>query len=284
MLQFQKSRSRIAAIGAMLSGIVFLPSLAWADGIPKPWQMWYQDAASPVMERIESLNAFITWIMLGIVLFVLALLVVVVVRFNARRNPVPSQTTHNVALEIAWTALPVLILVIIAIPSFRLLYYMDRNSEAEMTIKAIGHQWYWSYEYPDHGAFTFDAFMKDQGDLQTGEPRLLATDNEVVIPVGTAIRILITSEDVIHSWAVPALGVKTDANPGRLNETWIQADRPGIYYGQCSELCGINHGFMPIAVRAVAKEDFHAWIAEAQQRFAQNGPSTPARDPQLAQK
>jgi cytochrome c oxidase subunit 2 len=284
MLQVQMPRFRLASISAVLLGFVVFPSLAWADGMPKPWQMWYQDAASPVMEHIEYLNAFITWIMLGIVLFVLALLVAVVVRFNAKRNPVPSQTTHNVALEVAWTALPVLVLVIIAIPSFRLLYYMDRNADAEMTIKATGHQWYWSYEYPDHGAFAFDAFMKDQGDLKTGEPRLLATDNEVVIPVGTPVRILITSEDVIHSWAVPALGVKTDANPGRLNETWIQADRPGIYYGQCSELCGINHGFMPIAVRAVAKEDFHAWVTDAQERFAQQTPSGPAQDPQLAQK
>lgn len=272
------------SLGLLAGGLIPLPARA-AEGQPMAWQMWYQDAASPVMERIESLNAFITWIMVGIVLFVLALLIIVIWRFNARRNPVPSQTSHNVALEIAWTAIPVLILVVIAIPSFRLLYFMDRNADAEMTIKAIGHQWYWSYEYPDHGDFAFDAFMKYDDDLQEGEPRLLATDNEVVIPVGTAVRVIITSQDVIHSWAVPALGVKTDANPGRLNETWIQADRPGVYYGQCSELCGVNHGFMPIAVRAVPKEEFQAWIIDAQERFAQ-GPAeqVPGPSAQLAQK
>jgi cytochrome c oxidase subunit 2 len=286
MAQVRRPQVHIPRLGLLALGLTSLlswPAIA-ADGQPEPWQMWYQEAASPVMERIESLNAFITWIMGGIVVFVLALLVVVVWRFNAKRNPVPSQTSHNVALEIAWTAVPILILVVIAIPSFRLLYFMDRNSDAEMTIKAIGHQWYWSYEYPDHGDFTFDAFMKYDDDLQEGEPRLLATDNEVVIPVGTPVRVIITSQDVIHSWAVPALGVKTDANPGRLNETWIQADRPGIYYGQCSELCGVNHGFMPIMVRAVPKEEFHAWVTDAQERFAQ-GPTgqSPNRTTQLAQ-
>lgn len=237
-------------------------------GQPHPWQMWYQEAASPVMERIIGLNSFISWVMIGVVLLVLALLVVVVFRFNAKANPIPSTTSHNVPLEIAWTVIPILILLVIAVPSFRLLYYMDRAPQADMTIKAIGHQWYWSYEYPDHGAFTFDTFMKDSADLQAGEPRLLAVDNPVVIPVGATVRVLITSSDVIHSWAVPSLGVKTDANPGRLNETWIKANRPGVYYGQCSELCGVNHGFMPIAVKAVSPADFETWLGEAKSRFA----------------
>lgn len=239
-----------------------------AEGQPAPWQMWYQHAGSPVMERIVSLNSFITWIMVAVVLVVLALLVTVMLCFNARAHPVPSKTAHNVPLEIAWTIIPVIILTVIAVPSFRLLFFMDRAAQADLTIKATGHQWYWSYEYPDHGAFTFDAFMKDESSLEHGEPRLLAVDNPVVIPVGATVRVLTTSGDVIHSWAVPSLGVKMDANPGRLNETWIKAERPGMYYGQCSELCGVNHGFMPIAVKAVAAEEFTAWAKELQARNA----------------
>ncbi|MFC7451719.1 cytochrome c oxidase subunit II [Insolitispirillum peregrinum] len=242
------------------------------EGQPVPWQMWYQDPASPVMEQIVGLNSFISWIMAGVVLLVLVLLITVVVRFNARTNPVPSTTTHNVPLEIGWTVLPILILLVIAVPSFRLLYFMDKAPQADMTLKVTGHQWYWSYEYPDHGAFTFDAFMKDAGDLQGAEPRLLAVDNPVVVPVGVTVRVLTTSSDVIHSWAVPSLGVKMDANPGRSNETWIRAERPGTYYGQCSELCGVNHGFMPIAVKAVSAEEFTAWVTAAQARFAQGLP------------
>jgi cytochrome c oxidase subunit 2 len=238
---------------------------------PEPWQLGFQPAASPVMERLESLHDLLLWIITLISIFVLALLLYVCVRFRASANASPSRRTHHTLLEIAWTAVPVLILVVIAIPSFKLLYYMDRVTEPEMTIKAIGHQWYWSYEYPDDGDFTFDAYMVSDEDLQEGQPRLLATDNAVVLPVGTDIRVLITATDVLHSWAVPAFGVKTDGVPGRINETWLRIEEPGMYYGQCSELCGDYHGFMPIMVRAVSKDEFNAWTKQAQEEFARAG-------------
>lgn len=266
------------ATGAMVTA---LSAPAWANGEPTPWQMGFQDPASPVMERITDLNDYLTIIMVAVVLLVMGLLAFVIVRFNHRANPVPSKTTHNQALEIAWTAAPILILIAVAVPSFKLLYYMDRAQDADMTIKAVGHQWYWSYEYPDHGNFMFDSFMKYPDDLAEGEPRLLAVDNQVVVPVGKTVRILITSGDVIHSFAVPALGLKTDANPGRLNETWARVDRPGVYYGQCSELCGVNHGFMPIAIRAVPQDTFDAWVTEAQEQYAEAG-TIPSVDEVLA--
>lgn len=238
---------------------------------PVPWQLNFQPAASPVMERLEGLHDLLLWIITLISVFVLALLAYACFRFRASRNPNPSRRTHNTVLEIAWTAVPVLILVVIAIPSFKLLYFMDRVQEPEMTIKAIGHQWYWSYEYPDDGGFTFDATMVADEDLKEGQPRLLTTDLAIVLPVDTDIRVLVTATDVIHSWAVPAFGVKTDGIPGRLNETWVRIEEPGMYYGQCSELCGNNHAFMPIMVRAVAKDEFDAWTKQAQEEFARAG-------------
>jgi cytochrome c oxidase subunit II len=238
---------------------------------PEPWQLNFQPAASPVMERVESLHDLLLWIITLISIFVLALLVFACLRFRASRNASPSRRTHHTLLEIAWTAVPVLILVVIAIPSFKLLYYMDRIPEPEMTLKAVGHQWYWSYEYPDDGNFTFDAYMVADGDLQEGQLRLLTTDNAVVLPVDTDIRVLVAATDVIHSWAVPAFGVKTDAVPGRINETWVRIEQPGMYYGQCSELCGDYHGFMPIMVRAVGKQEFEAWTKLAQEQFARAG-------------
>lgn len=238
---------------------------------PEPWQLGLQPAASPVMERLVSLHDLLMWIISLISILVAALLVYACVRFRASRNTSPSRRTHHTLLEIAWTALPVLILVVIAIPSFKLLYFMDRVQEPEMTIKAVGHQWYWSYEYPDDGEFTFDAYMVADEDLQEGQLRLLTTDNAVVLPVQTDIRVLITATDVLHSWAVPAFGVKTDAVPGRINETWIRIEEPGMYYGQCSELCGDFHGFMPIMIRAVSKEEFDSWTQQAQEQFARAG-------------
>lgn len=243
---------------------------ALAEGQPQPWQMTFQAAASPVMERITSLHNYITVVMILVVVLVMALLAVVMVRFNARANPKPQTFSHNTVLEVAWTAIPVLILLVIAVPSFKLLYFMDRTNEADFTLKVTGHQWYWSYEYPDHN-LAFDSFMKDSSALEPQDPRLLAVDNEVVIPVGATVRVLMTSQDVIHAWAVPALGVKTDSMPGRLNETWIRADRAGTYYGQCSELCGVNHGFMPIAVRAVSAEEFKSWVEKTQARLGTGG-------------
>ena len=199
-------------------------------------------------------------------------MVIIILKYNVKSNPKPSKTTNNTFLEVAWTAIPVLIFVIMAVPSFKLLYKGDVVPEAHMTIKAIGHQWYWSYEYPDHGNFTYDAWLvQDKEDLEDQSrlyTRLLTTDTRVVVPVGKIIRVQVTSTDVIHAWAVPSLGVKKDSVPGRLNETWFIADREGIFYCQCSELCGLNHGFMPIEVHAVSEEKFLEWIEEAKEKFA----------------
>jgi cytochrome c oxidase subunit 2 len=236
---------------------------------PTPWQMDLQPAASPVKEHIHDFHNYVLLPMVfGVSLFVLALLIVVLVRFNAKANPVPSKTTHHTGLEVAWTVVPIIILVIIAVPSFRLLYEEAVVPKSDMTIKAIGKQWFWTYEYPDHGKFAFDSIMLQDKELKPGQPRLLAVDNEVVVPVNTTIRVQVTAADVLHAWAMPAFGVKMDATPGRLNETWFRATQEGVFYGQCSELCGKDHAFMPIQVRVVSKEAFDAWVAQAQKRFA----------------
>ncbi|MFG1378939.1 cytochrome c oxidase subunit II [Xanthobacter autotrophicus] len=244
-------------------------SAAYAEtGQPSPWQINLQGAVTPVMEKIHDFNTLMLIIITSIVLFVLVLLAIVVVRFNERANPVPSKTSHNTLIEVAWTVIPVMILVLIAIPSFRLLHLELNIPKPDMTVKVTGHQWYWSYEYPDNGAFGFDSYLVSEKDLKPGQPRLLAVDNEVVVPVNKIVRIQVTSADVIHSFAMPSFGVKIDANPGRLNESWFKVTREGIYYGQCSELCGRDHAFMPIAVRAVSEADFVAWIAQAKAKFA----------------
>ncbi|MDP6572164.1 MAG: cytochrome c oxidase subunit II [Rhodospirillales bacterium] len=237
-------------------------------GIARPWQLGLQEPMSPVMEKVDGFHDFLLVIITLIALFVLALVLYVAVRFNEKANPVPSKTTHNSLLEVLWTVIPVIILVVIAVPSFKLLYYQDRVEEADMTLKVIGHQWYWSYEYPDHGNFGFDSIMVPDDELEEGQPRLLATDNKVVLPVDTNIRILYTSEDVIHAWAIPALIQKMDTVPGRTNENWMRINKEGTYYGQCSELCGVNHGFMPIVVEAVSKEAFAGWVKKAKEEFA----------------
>lgn len=239
---------------------------AQETGQPWPWQWNFQAAASPTMERIAALTFTLNVIIVLIVVFVTAVVGYIAWRFRASKNPVPARWTHNTKLEIAWTTVPVLILVAIAFPSFNLLYYMDRTKEADMTLKVIGHQWYWSYEYPDQGV-SFDSVIVDEADLQPGQLRLLTTDNAVVLPVGVPIRIQLTADDVIHAWAVPALGIKTDNVPGRLNETWVQISKPGTYYGQCSELCGVNHAFMPIMIKAVPQEEYQAWLKQAQIEF-----------------
>jgi cytochrome c oxidase subunit 2 len=268
---------------ALLFGGAALAQEPMVRGAPKPWQLNFQPAASPVMDMIESLHNLLLFIIVAISVFVLALLAYACVRYRASRSPAPSRRTHNSVLEIAWTAIPVLILVVIAIPSFKLLYFMDRTANPEMTLKAIGHQWYWSYEYPDNGNFTFDANMIADQDLKEGQPRLLAVDNRVVLPVDADVRVLTTATDVIHSWAVPALGVKMDAIPGRVNETWLRIEQPGIYYGQCSELCGDYHGFMPIEVEALSKEDFEAWTKQAQEQFARADGGITVADRQASQ-
>jgi cytochrome c oxidase subunit 2 len=194
-------------------------------------------------------------------------------RYSETRNPTPSKTTHNTLIEVIWTVMPVIILVVIAVPSFKLLYYADRIEDAEMTVKAIGRQWYWSYEYPDHGDFTFDAYMVPDEDLEAGQPRLLQTDTAVVLPVDTRIRILVTASDVLHSFAMPSMGIKLDAVPGRVNETWVQINDEGMYYGQCSEICGKDHSYMPIMIKAVSKAAFAEWVEQAKQEFArEDGP------------
>ncbi|HEX6144938.1 MAG TPA: cytochrome c oxidase subunit II [Geminicoccaceae bacterium] len=260
-------RSLVATQAAMLFG----SGAALAQSDREPWQLGMVPAQSPTMESLSSLHDLLLWICILISLFVLALLAYACVRFRASRNPTPSRRTHNPVLEIAWTAIPVLILVVIAIPSFKLLYYMDTAANPEMTLKAIGRQWYWSYEYPDHGNFTFDAYMIADADLQEGQPRLLATDNHVVVPAETDIRLLTTASDVLHSWAMPVAGIKMDAVPGRINETWFRMEEPGIYYGQCSELCGSYHGFMPITLEVLPKDEFEAWVKQAQEQFAKAG-------------
>ena len=233
-----------------------------ADGIAHNWQLGFQEAASPVMERIDGFHDFLLYVTGGICLFVLALLLFCALRFRARANPIPSKTSHNNILEVVWIVIPIVILAVIALPSLRLHYMEVEIPKADLTIKATGHQWYWEYSYPDHGDFAFDALMLQEDELGPGQPRLLATDAPVVVPVNATVRVLITASDVLHSWALPALGVKMDAVPGRLNETWFRAKREGIFYGQCSELCGVGHAFMPIEVHVVDRPAFDAWIAE----------------------
>jgi cytochrome c oxidase subunit II len=255
-------------------GIAFDAVAQTAQG-PAPWQMGLQDAATERMTRIIDLHTFVLWIITAICLFVLVLLGWIMVRYNAKANPVPTATTHNTVLEVLWTVIPVAILVAIAIPSFRLLYFTDVIPPADVTIKAIGKQWYWTYEYPDNGNFTFDALMlSDRVAAQQGEPRLLGTNNHVFVPINKTVRIITTGADVIHAWAIPAFGVKIDAVPGKLNETWFNANREGKFYGECSELCGARHAFMPITVEVVSQERFDQWVQEARTKFATVGAPT----------
>ena len=245
----------------LAGGAVTATGAARAEmGQPTPWGLGLQAGVTPVRHQMAWFHdVLLLPIITVITLFVLGLLLYCVFRFNARSNPTPSRTTHNSLLEVLWTGLPVIVLLVIALPSFKLLYYGDRTVEADMTLKAIGHQWYWSYEYPDQGGIGFDAILVEDANLQPGQPRLLTTDTAVVVPVNKNVRVLVTADDVIHSWAMPAFGVKIDAVPGRINETWFRAEEEGTYYGQCSELCGSRHGFMPIMVKAVSQQEFDAW-------------------------
>ncbi|MDP5110420.1 MAG: cytochrome c oxidase subunit II [Rickettsiaceae bacterium] len=235
---------------------------------PVPWQIDFQEAASPIMQELHSFHNFLLVLTGAIVLFVLFLIVYVVLRFNAKANPIPAKFTHNVAIEVIWTVIPIILLVVIAIPSFRLLKLAERTPTADMTVKVVGSQWFWTYEYPDHDNITFDSYIIQEADLKPGQIRLLEVDNRIVVPQGTTIKFLITAADVIHSFAVPALGLKTDAVPGRTNEAWTKIDKLGVYYGQCSEICGVNHGFMPIAIEVVTKEKFEEWVKQAKEKFA----------------
>jgi cytochrome c oxidase subunit II len=267
---------RLLALGLVLLALALCIDPAFATE-PHPWEMGMQPPGSPVKHRIHDLHNLLLVIITVISLFVLGLLCYVIWRFNEKRNPVPSRTTHNTVVEVLWTVVPVVVLVIIAIPSFGLLYYMDKTQQADMTIKVTGHQWYWSYDYPDNGNFTFDSNIIQEADLKPGQRRLLEVDNQLVVPVGTNIRILIAGTDVMHSWFVPSLGVQMYAVVGRLNETWMNVEKEGVYYGQCNQICGVNHAFMPIAVHAVSKEEFARWTEEAKKKYAKLDDAAPVR-------
>ena len=254
-------------LGLAVAGVALVScGAAFAElGQPAPWEYKLQESATPVMDNITWFHDFLLWLITAITLFVLALLVIVVVKFNAKANPVPSKTTHNTLIEVAWTLIPVLILVALVVPSFRLLFLELDVPKADLTVKVTGKQWYWSYAYPDNGKFEFDSLL-----AQDKQPRLLGVDNEMVVPVNKIVRIQTTGADVIHSFAVPAFGIKIDSVPGRLNETWFKATKLGMFYGQCSELCGRDHAFMPIAVRVVNDQEFAAWVETAKKKFATN--------------
>jgi cytochrome c oxidase subunit 2 len=254
----------VAGVASVATGSAFAEM-----GQPAPWEHTLQEGATPVMENIIWFHNFLLVLITLITLFVLALLIIVVVKFNARANPVPSRTTHNTLIEVAWTLIPVLILVAIAVPSFRLLFQQLDIPKADLTVKATGKQWYWSYSYPDNGKFEFESLL-----AQDKQPRLLGVDNEMVVPVNKVIRVQTTGADVIHAFAVPSFGIKIDSIPGRLNETWFKATKVGMYYGQCSELCGKDHAFMPIAVRVVEDQEFAAWVETAKKKFATNPANT----------
>jgi cytochrome c oxidase subunit 2 len=267
---------RIMVIAAMAAALLMPEGAAFAGlGQATPWEVGLQESATPVMDDVIWLHDYVLVFITCITAFVLGLLVTVMVRFNARAHPTPSRTTHNTIVEVLWTVIPVVILVFIALPSFRILFFQLNTPPADLTIKATGVTWNWKYDYPDNGDFEFDSLIVPDKDLKPGQPRLLTVDNEMVVPVNKVVRMQVTGFDVIHSFTVPSFGIKIDAIPGRLNETWFKAIKEGWYYGQCSELCGKDHAFMPIAVHVVSEAEFAAWVEEAKKKFASNG--APAR-------
>jgi cytochrome c oxidase subunit 2 len=280
------ARNILTGATALVTSVVVSVTEVLANpqtGQPAEWQLGFQRAVTPVMESINTLHNYVLILITLISLFILALLIFVAVRFNAKSNPNPSQVTHNTVIEVLWTVVPILILVVMAIPSFKLLYLQDTVPEhVDLNIKATAYQWFWTYEYPDEG-FEFDAFKLEAEEAEeVGEPYLLAVDTKVVVPVGKVVRVQVTSADVIHAWAVPALGVKMDAYPGRLNELWFQVNEPGVYYGQCSELCGQGHAFMPIAVEAMLEAEYEVWLNEAREEYARIGENIRVADSNLS--
>ncbi|HEV2550515.1 MAG TPA: cytochrome c oxidase subunit II [Stellaceae bacterium] len=272
----------VRAAWATLSLALFAVPAAWAAE-PLPWQMGFQPAASPVRDQIDFLHDDILLPIITVIsLFVLGLLLYVIVRYDARRHPTPTKTTHNTVIEVIWTAIPILILLVIFFPSMKLLYYVDRVQKADMTLKVTGRQWYWSYEYPDQNNFSFDSTMLAEDEVgKYGEKRLLGVDKPVVVPVGATVRILVGGSDVIHSWFVPSMGVQEYAVVGRENEAWMKVEKPGTYYGQCNQICGLNHPFMPIEIKAVAKEDFEKWLKQPESLWnvpKKSAGETPATD------
>jgi cytochrome c oxidase subunit 2 len=266
------------AAAAMLTGLAGTALAAE----PKPWQLGFQPPATPITQRVDAFHDELLIIITLITVFVMALLAYVIVRFRASAHPVPTRTSHNPLVEVLWTVIPVLILVTIAVPSFKLMYYMDEVPKSDMTIKITAHQWYWSYEYPDQKV-GFDSNLIAEKDLKPGQKRLLAVDNPLVVPVGTNIRVQVTGTDVIHSWFVPSFGVQEYAIIGRLNEAWMNVNQPGTYYGECNQICGVNHAFMPIEVQVLSKDDFQKWLGDAKKKFALDTPAAPAAaEPRLA--
>jgi cytochrome c oxidase subunit II len=255
----------VVGIFALVAGM--LAAVASAAE-PLPWQMGMQPPATPVKDRLNAFHNELLAIIFLISVFVMGLLLYVIVRFNHQRNPIPTRTSHNTVIEMLWTIVPVLILVTIAIPSFKLMYFMDRVPNPDMTIKVTGHQWYWSYEYPDQKGLAFDSNIIQQAALKPGQKRLLDVDNPLVVPVDANIQVLITSTDVIHSWFIPSFGVQEYAMIGRINHSWFNVERPGVYYGECNQICGVNHAFMPIKIVALPKDAFQRWLGEAQKKFA----------------
>ena len=255
---------------SILISVFLICSLAMAEvGLSENWQLSFQEPATDLMSDIISFHSYILMpIITGISVLVLFLLLYIAFRFNSSKNQVASTTTHNAVVEILWTVIPVVLLIIIAIPSFRLLYVSETIPKADLTIKAIGNQWYWSYEYPDYEDIVFDANMLNDDELSDPKLRLLETDTQIVVPINKVVKLQITSNDVLHAWTIPAFGVKMDAVPGRLNETWFKANREGIFYGQCSELCGPKHAFMPINVKVVSETEFESWIDFAKEEYA----------------
>jgi cytochrome c oxidase subunit 2 len=269
--------ARLSAWALTVGALVASAGGAWAAlGHPTPWQLGLQDAATPVMADIAWFHDYLLWIIAGITAFVLILLGIIVVRFNASANPTPTRTTHNTLLEVLWTIVPVVILLFIAVPSFRLLFVQLEVPKPDLTIKATGKQWYWSYTYPDNGNFEFDSLIVAEKDLKPDQPRLLTVDNELVVPVNKVVHVLVTGADVIHSFAMPSFGIKIDAVPGRLNDTWFKATIEGTFHGQCSELCGKDHAFMPITIRVVNDNEFKTWVEAAKKKYAvdQSAPPT----------
>ena len=270
--------ARLVALAAVFASVLGVQNAVAAE--PKKWQLGFQEAVTPTMEKIDSFHDFVTILSIIIALFVMVLLLIVIFRFNEKSNPTPTTTTHNLPLEIAWTVIPILILVAMAVPSLKLMYFADRVDDPDMTLKIIGHQWYWTYEYPDHGNFTFDANIVTEEDIakDSSLKRNMDTDERVVLPVGKKIQLLMTADDVLHNWGIPAFGIKLDTVPGRLNETWVQINKPGVYYGFCSELCGVNHAYMPITVEAVSPVAFEKWVKQAQKKYAKVDGSPPSVD------
>ncbi|HSS13382.1 MAG TPA: cytochrome c oxidase subunit II [Rhizomicrobium sp.] len=256
----------VGAAASALMALSVLPAVA----VPTDYEMGFQAAASPVMEQIEDFHRLLLWIIVAVCLFVLALLVWIVVKYRAGANPVPSKVHHNTLLEVAWTLIPVIILVFIAVPSFRLLYFEAALPKPDVTIKAIGKQWFWTYEYPGSAAgFTYDSLgLSDADAKKAGKPRLLGVDNPIYVPVNKVVEVETIGADVIHSWAMPQMGVKMDAVPGRSNHTWFKASQTGVFYGQCSELCGARHAYMPIELHVVTDAEYAAWLAQAKTKYA----------------